>query len=166
LGRPTGNWSGAECGNLMAALPFQPFDILVTDVITGGQNYANDVLHVYLSDVAPDVVNDTLKADIAEIAVGNGYAGSVDINIGFSSVRKIFTFFGDSFLLTAAGGDIAQWQWIILFNEDTTVKVDPLIGFWDHGQKANITNGNTHEILFNGSPVGTPGSFLTMLSFV
>jgi len=144
---------------------FQPFDVWTENQVTGGMNLSNDEHAVYLTDVTPDVAADELKADLAEIALGNGYAGFIDIQNTFSLVGKIYTMFGESILITASGGSIAQWQYIVLFNRETVVKVDPLLGFWDHEIKSNISIGQSHEILFNQAPVGSPGPVLSVLSF-
>jgi hypothetical protein len=132
-------------------------------------NHSDHDFHIYLSNQfigSGDRSTDELKADIPEIAFGNGYSGSIDTQNTFSNVGKVYTMFGESILLTAAGGDIGPWRNILLFNFETAVKVDPLVCHWDHGDHITIPDGTTHEILFNGAAVGQDGAMLEIKSIV
>lgn len=149
---------------------FRRFNVWTFDSMRDGvHNHSDHDFFVYLSNATiTSTERNTLglKSEIAEIAAGNGYAGPVDTLNTFSNVGKVYTMFGRSFLLTAAGGDIAEWRHILLYNEETLVKVDPLVCHWDHGNGIIIPNGSTHEILFGGAPVGQDGPILEIKSIV
>lgn len=146
---------------------FQRFDIWTDDQVAGQvHNLSDHDFFIYLSNTTPDKVNDNVKADLAEIATGFGYAGAIDTINTFTNAGKIYTMFGESILITASGGTIGPLRHVVLFNFETLVKTDPLVGFWDHGQSISILDGATHEILFNNSPVGVAGAMLTLQSLV
>lgn len=149
---------------------FRRFDVWTQDSVQNKvNNHSDHDFHIYLSNatiIAANRTNDEVKADIAEIATGFGYAGSIDTLNTFTNFGKVYTMFGRSVLITAAGGTIGPFRHILLFNFETLVKVDPLVCHWDHGQAVTLLNGETHELLFGGAAVGLDGAMLEMKSIV
>lgn len=146
------------------------FAVWTTDSMRDGvHNHSDHDFHVYLTNdtiSSADRATKQLKSEIPEIALGNGYAGSVDILNTFTNVGKIYTFFGRSFSIVAAGGDIGPFRHVVLFNFETSVKVDPLLFNYDHGNNFTILDGTTHEILCGGAPVGQDGQLLQIFSVI
>lgn len=106
---------------------------------------------VMLSNTAPDLAANTVKADITEISAGNGYsaggatAGSVTwTETGAGTGVWRFNFADVTF--TASGGAIATFRYVILYDDTPTSPADPLVGMWDHGAAVNITDGNQYVV--------------------
>jgi hypothetical protein len=106
------------------------------------------VLKVMLSDVAP-VATNTLKANITEIAAGNGYTAGGNAATFVSGAQASGTYklvIGQP-TFTASGGSIAQFRYAVLYN--STPAGGNLIGWIDYGAEVNITNGNGFQVQFD-----------------
>jgi hypothetical protein len=143
----------------MAAFNF--VDSFVTQLAAGSHvnaiNASTNTLKVYLTNATPSASADSLKADLAEIANGNGYtAGGIDtVNTTSQTGGTITVGCTDTLTITASGGSIADFRYVVLFNEDTTG--DMLIGWWDSGATQTITDGNSFEIDFTTDVLFTVG---------
>ncbi len=106
-----------------------------------------NTLRVYLSDATPNAADNHVSGDIAEIADGNGYlTGGIDVNNTYTEVNGTGSCFGDDVVWTGAGGSIAQFRYIILYDE--TAALAPLIGWWDNGNEVTVGNGETFTVDF------------------
>jgi hypothetical protein len=105
-----------------------------------------DTLKVYLSNEAP-LTSDTNKADIAEIAEGNGYtAGGNTLIMKFwtkSTNAATFASATDPSWM-ASGGSIGPFRYAILYND--THASDRLIGYWDRGSSMTLADGETFTL--------------------
>jgi hypothetical protein len=122
---------------------FNKFQTFVADVANKTHNLGSDALKIMLTDVAP-VATNTVKANITEIATGNGYsAGGSAVSLTSSSqtsgTYKLLPSAGVTF--TASGGSIAQFRYAVLYN--STPVNGNLIGWWDNGSEVNLTTGNS-----------------------
>jgi len=106
-------------------------------------NLHTDVLKAMLTNVAP-VAGNSVKADIVEIAAGNGYvAGGVAIaNTSYSQVAGVAKLLGDDPVITAVGGSIGPARYVVLYND--TALNDELIGWWDYSSAFTL---NVNEAL-------------------
>jgi hypothetical protein len=113
-------------------------------------NLGTDTLKLLLSNTAPDEATDVLKADVTEIAAGNGYsAGGITLSVTSSSqTGGVYTLVADDAQLTAAGGAIATFQWVILYSDTGTG--DPLIAYWNAGSAQNVPDGEIYIFVFGG----------------
>lgn len=117
-------------------------------------NLSSDQLDIYLSNTTPDAAADLVKADLAEISTGNGYTGAVDTQNTGAESGGTYTLTGTKVVITASGGSIAAFRYVVLFNQTATN--DPLIGWWDYGSALTLLDGETFTIKFNnGDPTGT-----------
>lgn len=122
-----------------------------------------DVCKLYLSNAAPSASLDSVKADLAEIAAGNGYtAGGEAITNNGSNSSGTVTFSGLSIQWTASGGSIGPFQYPAVYNDTPTSPADPLIAWWDYGSALTLLDGETFSVKFNSAAVGVRGNIWTL----
>lgn len=119
--------------------------MFVQDLANGVHNLGSNTLKIMLSDVAP-VATNTVKANITEIAAGNGYTagGGAAAFVSGGDTAGLYKLILSPVQFTAAGGSIAQFRYAILY--DSTPANGNLIGWWDYGAEVNLTNGNTFTV--------------------
>lgn len=112
-------------------------------------NLHTDVLKVALTNVQPDAAADTVFADIAEIAPGNGYvAGGVQIpNTSYVQTGGVAKLLGDDVTITAAGGPVGPFQWVVVYN-DTALNKE-LIGYYPRPSAVTLADGEAHKTDFD-----------------
>lgn len=137
---------------------FNKFNQFVQDLAEKVHNLSSDQLDVYLSNATPDAAADLVKADLAEIATGNGYTGPVDTQNTGAEASGTYTLTGTKVVITASGGSIAAFRYVVLINQTATN--DPLIGWWDYGSALTLLTGESFSIKFNNSD--TTGTILTI----
>lgn len=138
----------------MPVSAFTFFDVFCEDMGDGVHSLkaAGDTLKVYLSNTAPNVATHTIKANLAEITAENGYtAGGDDVQNDSSSSGGTSTVTGVDVTVTASGGTIGPFRYIVLYNDTTASKVDPLIGYWDYGSSITLQDGESHVTDFGAS---------------
>lgn len=138
---------------------FVKFENFVEDLGLGVHNLSTHQLEIYLSNATPSVSLDAVKADLAEIATGNGYTGPADIQNTFAETGGTATVTGTAVTITATGGAIAQFRYVVLQNTTPTSPLDPLIGYWDRGSALDLADGDSFTWKPNNS--ATTGSVLT-----
>jgi hypothetical protein len=127
---------------------FNKFNTFTLDMAHKVHNLSADALKVMLTDVAP-VATNTIKANITEIAAGNGYvAGGVAASfVSDGQVSGTYKLVIGQPLFTASGGNIAQFRYQVLYN--STAASGNLIGWIDNGAEVNVTNGNSFQVQFD-----------------
>ena len=121
-----------------------------------------DTLKVYLSNAAPSASGDAVKLDMAEITNQNGYAAPVSVaNVGTRSGGTV-TVQGTSLTITASGGTVGPFQYVVLYNDTPSSPADPLIAWWDYGSTITLQDGESFSVKFNGAAVGVAGDIFTL----
>ena len=46
-------------------------------------------------------------------------------------------------VLTASGGSVATFRYVVAYNDTPTSPADPLIGWWDYGGNVTLADGET-----------------------
>ena len=129
----------------MATLTYVKFQSFIEAVFEKKHNFSSDVLKVYLTNATPSASANTVKADIAEIATGNGYAGPITVTVTASSqTGGTYTLAVTLSSTITATGAIGPYRYIILYNDTATN--DELIGYWDIGSATTLASGDTHTL--------------------
>lgn len=132
---------------------FNRFDIFSEHLARGVHQLDTDQLNVYLTNTAPNAATHAIKADLAEIAAGNGYsANGADTQNGISRTGLVTSVTGTDVVITAAGGSIGPFRYAVLFNLVTRLTiVNPLIGWWDYGSAITLLDGEPLTVDFSTS---------------
>ena len=134
---------------MAAAVKFQKF---VRDLGLGVHNLDTGALKVYLTNAAPNAATHTVKADLADIAAGNGYvAGGVDVTGVYAESGGTGTLTATDVTFTASGGTVGPFRYAILYNDTPTSPADPLIQYWDYGSAITLADGETFTVDFGAS---------------
>jgi hypothetical protein len=129
---------------------FNKFNQFAGDVGLAVHDLNADTLKIYLTNNTPSVSDDAVKADLAGITEENGYAPA-DITNTYSQTSGLGTLAGTDVVLTASGGSFGPFRYVVLYNDSTTVKTDPLIGYWDYGVEVTVPTGETFTVDFSTS---------------
>lgn len=108
-------------------------------------NLATDVLKYMLTDTAP-VLTNSVKANLVEIAAGNGYtAGGTAVTVTSSAqTGGTYSLALAACTFTATPGAFAPFRYIVLYND--TALNDELIGFIDYGISYTLPAGQPFTI--------------------
>lgn len=129
---------------------YNKFYAFVEAMAEGKHNLGTDTLKVYLSNATPDAAADAVKADLAEIAAGNGYTAGGNVATATSSVQTggIYKLvLADPATWTATAGVIGPFRYVVLYNE--TSANDDLIAWWDFGSTLTISAGDSFTVDFD-----------------
>jgi hypothetical protein len=123
---------------------FNKFHAFVEHLAEGVHNLQSHTLRVMLTNTAP-VATNSVRANLTEIAAGNGYtaggtAASITSSGQTSGTYKLVL--GDV-VITASGGSIGPFRYAVLYNDTPTSPADPLIGYWDYGSALTLDNGES-----------------------
>jgi len=124
-----------------------------------------DSLRVVLSNTSGDVaVTVQTLSQVTQIANGNGYTtGGLPLTGGLNSGSRsggTFTLTGTKQVWTCVTAPMAQFRYVILYDDTPSAPADPLISSWDYGQGLILQVGETFSVKFNGSD--TSGTILTL----
>ena len=140
---------------------YNKFQDFAEQLCLGKHNLNTDALNVYLSNATPSASLDAVKADLAEIAAGNGYtADGIDTLNTMAESGGTATVTGTKSVWTASGGSIGPFQYVVLMNVTQTSPLKPLVGWWDYGSALTLLTGETFSVKYNASD--TTGTILTV----
>lgn len=137
---------------------YNKFDAFVENLAEKVFNLGSDTLKLMATLVAP-VAGNSVKANLTEIAAGNGYsAGGTAVTVTTSAQSSgTYTLAANQVVYTASGGAIANMRYVVLY--DDTATNDELIGWWDYGSTLTLADGETLTVKFNSA---NPGTILTI----
>ncbi|MFG1267628.1 hypothetical protein V5F40_06660 [Xanthobacter sp. DSM 14520] len=113
-------------------------------------NFGTDTLKVMLTNTAPSVSN-SVKADITEIAAGNGYpAGGLAITtVSAAQTSGVFKLVLADATFLASGGNFASARWAVVYNDSAANK--ELVSYFDYGSSFVLPDGEPLIVDFNDS---------------
>lgn len=122
---------------------YQKFNAFVENQWISKLDWDADVFKLMLTNVAP-VATNSVKADLTDIAAGNGYtAGGSAMGMTVSRTGGTLKVVGADVVFTAAGGTIGPFRYVVLYDDTIASPADPLIAFWDYGTSITLNSGET-----------------------
>lgn len=127
----------------MATATFTKFNAFAVDKHHAVHNFnpsGGHTFKVFATTDTPSASADSVKADLTEVAVANGYTGPVTVTISSSSQTSgtYKLVIADPTPWTGSGAGFS-FRAIALYND--TASGDPLIGYWDYGATATVGAG-------------------------
>lgn len=117
----------------------------------------SDTLQVALSNTDPtsgtNVAADGngVLANITEISYTNLSSRTL-ANVTSTQTSGTYKLSADDLTLTASGGSVAAFRYIVVYNDTPTSPADPVIGYYDYGASLTLNDGDTFTV-----DIGTNG---------
>ena len=118
---------------------FSKFQSFVEAVAEKVHNLGSDNLTLALTNSAPNAT-DTQLSQITEVAYTYCSARVLQ-NVTSSQTGGTYTLSADDLVLSASGGAIGPFQYVVLFNDTATN--DELIGYYDYGAPITVNDGES-----------------------
>lgn len=129
---------------------FSKFQQFVEDRFKGVHDFTSDAtctvkIALCAAANAPVATNSVL-ADLTTVSLANA---DTDIVTGITAEHTsgTVTMTATDLTVTASGGDIGPFRYLVLYNDDPTSPADPLMVWADLGSDITVTDGNS--ITFN-----------------
>ena len=128
---------------------FNKINQFVEDVAHGVHDLETDQIVVALcaSANAP-VATNTVLANLTEIAYTNLSSRNVTTTSS-AETSGTYKLTLTDLVLTASGGSVAAFRYVVLYNDTPTTPADPLIGWYDYGSSLTLNDTETLTIDFD-----------------
>lgn len=132
---------------------FNKFQDFSEQLGKGVHNFSAHTLKMALSNVAPNAATNTGLADITQIAAGNGYsAGGYTLSgVTWAETGGTAKLTITDLVITASGGSMAGFRYLVLYNDTATSPADALIGYYDYGSTLTLANGESLTVDFDAT---------------
>lgn len=130
---------------------FQKFNQFPEDLAKGVHNLATGALTVALCATAnAPVATNTVLANLTQIAYTNLSTRVLTTSscVQTSGVLKLVI---ADLVLTASGGAVAAFRYVVIYNDTPTSPADPLICFFDYGSSLTLADTETLTLDFDGT---------------
>jgi len=110
-----------------------------------------DTLVVALSNTDPtagtNVVSDGngVLGNISQISYTNLSSRTLQ-NVTSTQTSGTYKLSADDLTLTASGGSVAAFRYIVIYDDTVTSPADPVIGYYDYGTSLTLNDGDTFTI--------------------
>jgi hypothetical protein len=130
---------------------FNKFNAFVEHLAEKVHNMGADQLAVALCAAAnAPVAANSVLADLVQISYTNLSTRNLSISSSAQTSGTYKLVVGD-LVLTASGGAVAPFRYIVPYNDTPTSPADPLIGWYDYGSDLTLQNGESLTLDFDGT---------------
>jgi hypothetical protein len=137
---------------------YNKFQQFVEDLAHKVHNLGSDQLTLALTAAAnaPVATNEVL-ANLTEISYTNLSTRAITTSTSAHTTGTYKLVLTD-LVLTASGGAVAAFRYIVVYNDTPTSPADPLISWYDYGSDLTLAENETLTVDFDGS-----GGFITLV---
>jgi len=128
---------------------FNKFNAFVENLAEKVHNLGSDTLTIALTNTAPSAANGVL-ADLTQIAYTycSARVPSITSSTQTSGTYKLVL---ADLTLTASGGSVGPFRYVVLYNDTPTSPADPLIGWYDYASSITLLTGESLLIDFDAA---------------
>lgn len=128
---------------------FNKFNCFVEDLAEGVHNLQTGALTVALCAAAnAPVATNTVLANLTQIAYTNLSSRLLTVATS-AQTTGTYKLVVNDLVLTASGGSVAPFRYVVIYNDTPTSPADPLIGWYDYGSDLTLANGETLTLDFD-----------------
>jgi hypothetical protein len=130
---------------------YNKFQQFVEDVAEKVHDLGADQLVVALTAAAnAPVATNSVLADLTQISYTNLSSRNITTSASAQS-GGIYKLTLTDLVLTASGGSVAAFRYIVVYNDTPTSPADPLIAWYDYGSDLTLADGESLTIDFDGA---------------
>lgn len=130
---------------------FNKFNQFVEDKNHGVHNLGSDQLVVALTAAAnAPVATNSVLANLTEIAYTNCSTRNITTTSS-AQTSGVYKLTLTDLTLTASGGSVGPFRYVVVYNDTPTSPADPLIGWIDYGSEITLADGESLLIDFDGT---------------
>lgn len=130
---------------------FQKFDCFVENLAEKVHNLGADQLAVALCAAAnAPIASNTVLANLTPIAYTNLSTRNV-VTVSSAQTSGVYKLTLTDLVLSASGGSVAPFRYVVLYNDTPTSPADPLIGWYDYGSDLTLASGESLTVDFDGA---------------
>lgn len=128
------------------------FQDFVEQLGKGVHNFSSNTFKVAFTNSAPLATN-TQLSDITQISATGGYtSGGYSLSgVTWAETSGTAKLTITDLVVTASGGSVGPFRYIVLYNDTATSPADALIGYYDYGSSITLADGETLTIDFDGT---------------
>jgi len=125
---------------------YNKFRQFTEDLAKGVHNLATDQIVVALCAAASAPVNtNSVLADLTQVSYTNLSSRNVTTTSS-EQTSGVLNFILADLVLTASGGPVAPFRYIVFYNDTPTSPADPLICWYDYGSDLTLADGESLTI--------------------
>lgn len=128
---------------------FNKFNSFVEHLAEGVHNFQDHTLKVALVAAAnAPVATNTVLADLVEINYANASSRTV-VRTASSQTNGVYKLVVQDLVITANGGSVGPFRYVIVYNDTPTSPADPLIGWYDYNSDIELAINETLTVDFD-----------------
>lgn len=134
---------------------YNKFNAFVENMAEGVHNLGSDQLVVALTAAAnAPVAGNSVLADLTQITYTNLSSRNLT-TVSSAQTAGTYTLDVADLTLTASGGSVGPFRYVVVYNDTPTTPADPLIAWFDYGSDLTLADTETLDISINASGLFT-----------
>lgn len=137
---------------------FQFFRQHKENLAKGVHNFTSDstcsVVVALCAAASAPVNTNSVLADLTTISYTNLSSRAIS-GVTAEHTAGVVPFTANDLVLTASGGAVATFRYVVLYDDDPTSPADPLIGWLDYGSDLTLADTQTLTLNFGANGWGT-----------
>ena len=130
---------------------YNKFNQFTEDLAKGVHNLSTGAITVALTAAAnAPVATNSVLANLTQISYTNLSSRVVTVTSCVQTSGTLKYILTD-LVLSASGGSVATFRYVVIYNDTPTSPADPLIGWYDYGTDVTLANGENLTIDFDGT---------------
>lgn len=130
---------------------FNKINAFVEHLAEKVHNLGADALTLALTAAAnAPVASNSVLGDLTQISYTNLSSRVLSISSS-SQTSGTYKLVIADIVLTASGGSVAAFRYVVVYNDTPTSPADPLIGWYDYGSDLTLANGEALTVDFDGT---------------
>jgi len=128
---------------------YNKFQQFVEDVAHGVHDFSSHQLVVALTAAAnAPVATNSVLANLTEISYANCSTRNITTTSS-ADTAGVYKLTLTDLTLTASGGSVGPFRYVVIYNDAPTSPADPLIAWFDYGSEITLANGESLNLDFD-----------------